>query len=580
MSMFRAKKLDLGCFVNVRTLRDHTKRKVYEQFETERQALRYIIRNTTLPPRVRAEAQIQLTQMHCYTRPTQIRNRCIMGGQGRGVLSDFKMTRYNFRMEAIAGNLPGLLYSVAWRPSISNFYLQHSSPHASDTTFQPTPPFNLSEHHLPTMGGGDLNLKKSFHPALRRNQAVVYDEEQKALAERKRTQQRINEIKEERAKEELQHQLEAAGGKKRVDRVDWMYQGPTDGQPGMTDETDAYLLGKRRIDNILKGNDQKLEKNSGEGSFMAVPNASSARDIAAKVRDDPLLAIKRQELATYEAMMNDPIKRRQLLASMGIEDEKKKKERSSRKDEKRRHRHHRHRSPDSDERRHKRRRSHSRSRSPRRRDRSRDETSHRRRREDGTEHRSRRHRDDSEGEDRGSNRRRSNGEDYPERRDSYRRRDADRSNDRRRYDSEPGSERPQRRPSPSHNPPTNPRNGFAEEPIRDARRSYGGQQSRGNGQTTYNARRQSPEEDDQAKEEERKRKLAAMQSAATELDEDRVKRLAALEEREKALRESDDKARQGGGDRQFANGLHRQAGKMDLAERMGRGRQGYQKSDD
>lgn len=36
MSMFRAKKLDLGCFVNVRTLRDHTKRKVFEQNETER----------------------------------------------------------------------------------------------------------------------------------------------------------------------------------------------------------------------------------------------------------------------------------------------------------------------------------------------------------------------------------------------------------------------------------------------------------------------------------------------------------------------------------------------------------------
>ncbi|EGU88988.1 hypothetical protein FOXB_00500 [Fusarium oxysporum f. sp. conglutinans Fo5176] len=97
MSMFRAKKLDLGCFVNVRTLRDHTKRKVFEAHETERQALRYIIRNTTLPPRVRAEAQLQLTQMHCYTRPTQIRNRCIMGGQGRGVLSDFKMTRAALR---------------------------------------------------------------------------------------------------------------------------------------------------------------------------------------------------------------------------------------------------------------------------------------------------------------------------------------------------------------------------------------------------------------------------------------------------------------------------------------------------
>ncbi|KAJ3523693.1 hypothetical protein NM208_g12350 [Fusarium decemcellulare] len=255
MSMFRAKKLDLGCFVNVRTLRDHTKRKVFEEHETESSALHHSQHHPPLP-RVRAEAQLQLTQMHCYTRPTQIRNRCIMGGQGRGVLSDFKMTR-------------------------------------------------------------------SFHPALRRNQQAVYEEEQKALAERKRTQQRINEIKEERAKEEVQRQLEAAGGKKRIDRVDWMYQGPTDGAAGTTEETEAYLLGKRRIDNLIKGTEhKKLEKQAGQESFMALQNANSARDTAAKIRDDPLLAIKRQEQAAYEAMMNDPIKRRQLLASMGVDDEK------------------------------------------------------------------------------------------------------------------------------------------------------------------------------------------------------------------------------------------------------------------
>lgn len=45
------------------------------------------------------------------------------------------------------------------------------------------------------MGSGDLNLKKSFHPSLLKNQARVYDEEQKALNERKKTQQRIQEIK-------------------------------------------------------------------------------------------------------------------------------------------------------------------------------------------------------------------------------------------------------------------------------------------------------------------------------------------------------------------------------------------------
>lgn len=36
MSMFRAKKLDLGCFTKIRNIRDHTKRKVFEQFEPER----------------------------------------------------------------------------------------------------------------------------------------------------------------------------------------------------------------------------------------------------------------------------------------------------------------------------------------------------------------------------------------------------------------------------------------------------------------------------------------------------------------------------------------------------------------
>ncbi|KAF2197682.1 glucocorticoid receptor-like (DNA-binding domain) [Delitschia confertaspora ATCC 74209] len=108
MSQFRAKKLDLGCYVNIRNIRDHTKRKVYAQHEPERQALRYLIRNTSLPQRVRAQAQLQLSQMHCYTRYTQIKNRCIMGGKGRGILSDFRMGRYQFRLNALSGNIPGV----------------------------------------------------------------------------------------------------------------------------------------------------------------------------------------------------------------------------------------------------------------------------------------------------------------------------------------------------------------------------------------------------------------------------------------------------------------------------------------
>jgi small subunit ribosomal protein S14 len=39
MSFFRAKKLDLGGFVNIKVIRDHTKRKVFEEWEPERYAL-------------------------------------------------------------------------------------------------------------------------------------------------------------------------------------------------------------------------------------------------------------------------------------------------------------------------------------------------------------------------------------------------------------------------------------------------------------------------------------------------------------------------------------------------------------
>lgn len=380
------------------------------------------------------------------------------------------------------------------------------------------------------MGGGDLNLKKSFHPGLRRNQQAVYDEEQKALAERKRTQQRINEIKEERAKEEIQRQLEAAGGTKRVDRVDWMYQGPTDGQAGTTEETEAYLLGKRRIDNLIKGNDhKKLEKSAGQDSFIALQNANSARDTAAKIREDPLLAIKRQEQAAYEAMMNDPIRRRQLLSSMGIDDGKKKDKHSD--GHSRRHR--RHRSRDRDDDRHSRRhRSYSRSRSPRRRhhrhhrddsdsDSGEGRHSHRERRRDHSqdrEHRSSRRRDGSQERESRSHRH-----------DSYR----DRDDRRHRHTDQNGREERSRRRSPR---PHRERDDAAEDDQRAA---------------------------------EQARKLAAMQSAASDLDRDREARLAALEDRERAAREADDKARERGGDRGFVNGLHRKAMNMDNRSRRG-----------
>ncbi|OAP54474.1 hypothetical protein AYL99_11575 [Fonsecaea erecta] len=166
--------------------------------------------------------------------------------------------------------------------------------------------------------GGDLNLKKSWHPVLMSNQKKVWEEEKKALEERKKIDQIMKERAEERAIQELEELQEAAGGKKRQARVDWMYNGPSSGQAGTTEEMEGYLLGKRRIDGLLKGTEsQKLEKSAKEDSFIALQNANTARDTAAKIREDPMLAIKKQEQAAYEAMMNDPVKRRLLLKAAG-----------------------------------------------------------------------------------------------------------------------------------------------------------------------------------------------------------------------------------------------------------------------
>jgi hypothetical protein len=54
MAQFRAKKLDLGCFINSKIIRDHTKRKTFEQFEPQRYDT-YIAHACFRIPRVRTE---------------------------------------------------------------------------------------------------------------------------------------------------------------------------------------------------------------------------------------------------------------------------------------------------------------------------------------------------------------------------------------------------------------------------------------------------------------------------------------------------------------------------------------------
>ncbi|KAJ5176098.1 uncharacterized protein N7482_001975 [Penicillium canariense] len=164
--------------------------------------------------------------------------------------------------------------------------------------------------------GGDLNLKKSWHPSLLRNQERVWAQEKRALDERKKVEQLRREREEERQIQELQRLQESSGKTAQHTRVDWMYQAPSSATGHYSEEMEGYLLGKRRIDGILLKNDtdnQKLEKGADVVGVNAAagPSVGSARDTMTKVLNDPLLEVKKREQAAYEAAVMEAARRKE-----------------------------------------------------------------------------------------------------------------------------------------------------------------------------------------------------------------------------------------------------------------------------
>lgn len=76
-------------------------RQAVQSNELVRRAFKYIARNTTLPQRVRHQAQLQLNQFPNKTRPVAVSNRCTETGRGRGVISEFGLCRVSFPSELL-----------------------------------------------------------------------------------------------------------------------------------------------------------------------------------------------------------------------------------------------------------------------------------------------------------------------------------------------------------------------------------------------------------------------------------------------------------------------------------------------
>ncbi|CAO3680395.1 unnamed protein product [Rhizopus microsporus] len=91
-----------------RVLRDIKARQAVADNEVVRQAFKFITRNETLPARICHQAQLQLNAMPKNTSPAYIHNRCVATGHGSGILREFKLCRYQFRLKALNGELPGV----------------------------------------------------------------------------------------------------------------------------------------------------------------------------------------------------------------------------------------------------------------------------------------------------------------------------------------------------------------------------------------------------------------------------------------------------------------------------------------
>lgn len=170
---------------------------------------------------------------------------------------------------------------------------------------------------------------------LMKNQRVVWDKEQDVIQEKKKLEQLRREKEEERQFQHLQQLQHSSTGHKPSDRMEWMYAAPAASNNLNSSEMEDYLLGKKRVDKILKGEDEK----GLYGQQQEAPSTSHAnpRDTSAKVKLDPILAIKQQEQAAYDALINNPIKLREMREKAGQSSGRlEKEERKKAREEKRR----------------------------------------------------------------------------------------------------------------------------------------------------------------------------------------------------------------------------------------------------
>lgn len=146
---------------------------------------------------------------------------------------------------------------------------------------------------------GNLNLKKSWHPGLMKNQKKLWEQEQEALQEHQKIKEREKELSAEREKQallKLQYGDDIPTEKKReLSNLNWMYEdAPKETTvDGFREVNEEFTDGKKQVEDMLSGK-QAIETKVVSRMERIVGGTGLNKSV--RLADDPLLKIKDQEI--------------------------------------------------------------------------------------------------------------------------------------------------------------------------------------------------------------------------------------------------------------------------------------------
>ncbi|RLV91726.1 Pre-mRNA-splicing factor CWC25 [Spathaspora sp. JA1] len=160
---------------------------------------------------------------------------------------------------------------------------------------------------------GDLNLKKSWNPALVKNQKRVWDQEQAKLEELTKInikneeftkeQDYLNLLKFQYGNDFKVDQLNKSE-KLKLNKLNWMYEDvpfeeqeeeETKNDAGFIESKEEFNEGKAKVENLLKGNHTFKSKQNTNDRLNRIIGMGKTKSEPESLSDDPLIRIKQQQ---------------------------------------------------------------------------------------------------------------------------------------------------------------------------------------------------------------------------------------------------------------------------------------------